>query len=245
MGWSPENATNAYLDTLKLRSQDHERRNEAQRSVEPESIEFISALAAGMGAKLIVQVSQEASQSTVALAAAARQTGGRLVCIIPEEESLASTKEVIEESGLNDMVEFKVGDPYELLPEYENIDFSLVDCKSDSYAGLLKLIDVNPRSSVVVANRLEGGKQGLRGDVRGLNKGAVRSLKRPIGEGMEVTMIGKIDESGTMATGGGSPEPKRAAKGGGTRWWSRKKSKWVKKIDESGEEHIFRLPQSL
>ncbi|CAL9763067.1 unnamed protein product, partial [Musa acuminata subsp. burmannicoides] len=226
------------------RSQDHGRRNEAQKSVEPESIEFISALAAGMGAKLIVQVSPKASQSTVALAAAARQTGGRLVCILPEEESLASTKEVIEESGLNDIVEFKVGDPYELLPEYENIDFSLVDCKSDSYTGLLKLIDVNPRSSVVVANHLEGGKEGLRGDVRGLNKGAVRSLKRPIGEGMEVTMIGKIDEAGTMATRG-SPEPKRASRGGGRRWWSRKKSKWVKKIDESGEEHIFRLPQSL
>ncbi|WOL02202.1 hypothetical protein Cni_G10921 [Canna indica] len=241
MSWSRENAANAYLDTLKLRAQGSGRRNEALKSVEPECNEFISAMAAGMGAKLIVEVSPEPSQSTIALAAAARQTGGRLVCILPEQASTpvaSSTKEAMEESGLNDMVEFKVGDPHQLLPEYENIDFSLVNCKSDSYRDILKLLDVNPRRAMVVANHLGGGREGLRGDVRGVKKGAqVRSLKRAIGEGMEVTMIGRMDE-GT--------ERKRRGGVGKRRSQDLSKSKWVKSIDEeSGEEHIFRVPMSL
>lgn len=214
---------------------------ESQKSVELESNEFISALAAGMGAKLIVEVSPEPSHSTVALAAAARQTGGRLICILPEEAASTSAKEVIEESGLEDRVEYKVGDPYQLLPEYENIDFSLVDCKADSYTDLLKLLDVNPQWSVVVANRLEGAKEGLRGDVRGLSlrKGhVVRSVKRPIGEGMEVTVIGKIDESNT-----GSSKQQRKAPAPAKH--QRRKSKWVREIDEHGEEHIYRLPMTL
>lgn len=44
---------------------------------EPESNEFISPLAAGMSAKLMVEVTSDVSPSTVALAAAARQTGGK------------------------------------------------------------------------------------------------------------------------------------------------------------------------
>ncbi|XP_042046459.1 uncharacterized protein LOC121792541 [Salvia splendens] len=75
------------------------------RAQKPESNEFISALAAGMSAKLIVQVTSEVSPFTVALAAAAWQTGGKLVCILPE------SRETIEELGLSDMVEFKTGGP--------------------------------------------------------------------------------------------------------------------------------------
>ena len=54
-----------------------------KKSIEPESPELISALAAGMNAQLIVEVSSAPSATTIALAAAARQTCGRLVCILP------------------------------------------------------------------------------------------------------------------------------------------------------------------
>ncbi len=80
------------------------------------SNEFISALAAGMKAKLIVEITSDVSPSTVALATAARHTGGRLVCILPEPV-LAESKKVIRDSGLKDIVEFRTGDPSELLPD--------------------------------------------------------------------------------------------------------------------------------
>ncbi|KAH9330028.1 hypothetical protein KI387_002136, partial [Taxus chinensis] len=52
-------------------------------NAEPNISEYLSALAAGMNAKLILQVCSTAalapSTSTIALAAAARHTGGRLI----------------------------------------------------------------------------------------------------------------------------------------------------------------------
>lgn len=245
MVWSPQSAANAYLDTVKLCKDVNEKKCEPSSPIEPESTQFLSALAAGMSAQRIVEVSPQASQSTIALAVAARQTGGRLVCILPQSESLVESKQVIEDSGLTDMVEFKVGDPYKLLPECENVDFSVVDCKSESYTGLLQLLDMNPRKSVVVANNLVGGKSGLGGELQSLQvKSNVRSAKHPIGKGMEVTMIGKstefsINDSKCMSEAG-------KLKGGARRRQPRSKSSWVMKVDEaSGEEHLFRIPKSI
>jgi len=238
MDWSPDCARNAYLDTVKLCNQ--QEHNCSCSTTEPESKEFISALAAGMNAKLIVEVTPEASSSTIALAAAARQTGGKFVCILPEPR-LDESQKVIDDSGLNDMVEFKTGDPVDVLPNYENIDFSLVDCKTDNYTNFLELLDVNPTRSVVVADNLVEGRKGLEGHVKGMeNKGKVRSMKHPIGKGMEVTLIGKSNEPLGKRNQSKGSYSSRARGGSGKRGGG--KSKWVIKVDEkSGEEHIFRI----
>jgi predicted O-methyltransferase YrrM len=204
----------------------------------------VSALAAGTRSKLIVEVTSGVSPSTIALAAAARQTGGRLVCILPEPD-LAASRNIIKDVGLKDLVEFRTGDPSQLLQSYENIDFSLVDCKNDDYTRLLKLLDVNPRKSVVVANNLVGKKKGLEGHLRGIleEKVAVRSMKNPIGKGMEVTMINGSNSKEETGTATAEREEDRGRVG--IRCGSMK-SKWVVKVDEeSGEEHIFRVPKAL
>lgn len=196
-----------------------------------------------MRSKLIVEVTSGVSHSTIALAAAAQQTGGRLVCILPEPE-LAESKKAIKDLGLKDLVEFRTGDPSKLLLNYKKIDFSLVDCKNDDYTKLLKLLDVNPRRSVVVANNLVAKDKGLEGHLTGMDENVeVRSLKHPIGKGMEVTMISRKEEidPSSRDAGGRSAAGIRSGsmKGNG-------KSKWVVKVDEdSGEEHIFRVPKSV
>ncbi|KAM2483471.1 hypothetical protein ACFX1W_041097 [Malus domestica] len=229
MEWSAASATNAYFDTLKLCNY-YGRQCGSWKTQEPGSNEFVLALAAGMNAKLIVEVTSTVSPSTIALGAAAKQTGGKLVCILPEPV-LDESKKVIRDTGLKDLVEFKIDNPSELLLNYENIDFSLVDCKNDEYTRVLKLLDVNPRKSVVVANNLVGERKGLEGHlgVRG-KRVSERSTKNSIGKGMEVTMIGKNTEVGKGNWRGGSK--RRSGK-----------SKWIVKVDEqSGEEHIFRVP---
>lgn len=186
-----------------------------------------------MKAKLIVEVTYSCvSLSTIALAVAARQTGGKLICILPES-FLNESKQVISNSGLIDQVEFRTEDPTNLLPYYENIDFFLVDCKKENYTMLLNLLSFNPRRSIVVANNLLGDKKGLGGYLRKKDeKIAVKSLKHPLGNGMEVTKISKNDESGKRF--GVNEDISR----------KRKKSTWVAQFDEeSGEEHIFRVPQ--
>lgn len=229
----------AYSNFIYLQCNDRRRQCDLLKlTQEPGSNEFVSALAAGMKAKLIlVEVTSSVSPSTIALAAAAKHTGGRLVCILPEP-ILAESKKVLKDSGLKDLVEFKTGDPFELLTNYENIDFSLVDCKNDEYTGLLKLLDVNPRKSVVVATNLVGERKGFGGYVKGVKEErvVVRSMKHPIGKGMEVTMIGKEDWGGGRVSDG-------AEKRGGFKKRNGNKSKWLVKVDEkSGEEHIFRIP---
>ncbi|XP_015088237.1 uncharacterized protein LOC107031399 isoform X2 [Solanum pennellii] len=248
MAWSPKYAANAYLDTLKLCSKHKQMCNSCTGTEEPESNEFLSALAAGMSAKLIVEVTTEGSPSTVALAAAARQTGGKLVCIIPEP-ILDKTQKVIQETGLNDMVEFKTGDPVEVLHNYENIDFSLVDGKTDDYEVLMEKLDVNPRRSVVVTNNVQG-KKGIGGHLKKVeNKVKVRSLQHPIGKGLEVTMIGKSTEFGKKENKSKSGCYSHLIRGGdkknGHVVKKGDKSKWVFVVDEkSGEEHIYRMPKS-
>ncbi|KAL3743639.1 hypothetical protein ACJRO7_018844 [Eucalyptus globulus] len=243
MEWSATSAKGAFLDTIKLCSDHRIRPSNSWRPVTPElgSTEFISALAAGMKAKLMVEVASGVSPSTIALAAAARHTGGKLVCIVPEPV-LAESKRVIKDTGLKDMVEFKTGNPFELLPKYKNIDFSLVDCNSEHNADLLKLLDVNPSKSVVVANNLVGKTKGLEGHVKGVpNEVAVRSTKHPIGEGMEVTVIKKADEP-QKNDGSGGGNDHEAEEGGPAKT---KNSRWIVRVDaKSGEEHIFRVPRS-
>lgn len=241
------------------------RSDQKWRTQEPGSNEFVSALAAGIKAKLIVEVTTGVSPSTIALAAAARQTGGRLVCILPEPV-LAESKRVIKDSGLKDLVEFKTGEPSELLPSYNNIDFSMVDCKNDDYPRLLNMLDVNPKRSMVVANNLVGDRKGLEGHVGGMRSKssagggiAVRSMKNRIGKGMEVTVIGKSITSSKsrnsneiemrdwgVGGGGGKlvlcPPPNSRGSVKKNTSTAARKSKWLVKVDEeSGEEHIFRV----
>ncbi|KAI3449274.1 hypothetical protein Pfo_005939 [Paulownia fortunei] len=242
MEWSTKSATNAYLDTLKLCSKCKKECNSCEAQM-PESNEFISALAAGMSAKLIVEVTSEVSPSTVALAAAARHTGGKLICILPEPK-LDKSQKAIKDSGLSEMVEFKTGDPAEALLNYENIDFSLVDCKADDYGRLLEKLDVNMKRSVVVANNLLEGEKGLGGHLKGVEKKTnVRSMKHPIGEGMEITMIGKSNDFGKREKSKSASYSIRSERKGGI-VKKTDKSKWIFQVDEnSGEEHIFRMPR--
>ncbi|KAM7275380.1 hypothetical protein ACFE04_017246 [Oxalis oulophora] len=245
MEWSAKSATNAYLDTLQL-CDDSNEGLDSLKIKEPGSNEFISALAAGMKAKLIVEVTSTVSPSTIALATAAKHTGGKFVCIIPEPV-LAESKKVIKDSGFKEnIVEFKTGDPLTLLPKYENIEFSLVDCKNDDYPRLLNMLDVNPRKAVVVANNLVADKTGLEGFVSGMkdkvHNAEVRSVKHLIGKGMEVTTIGKNNSNENQKRDfeliSRGLNVKKASNPSRARFG---KSKWVMKVDEeSGEEHIYR-----
>ncbi|KAL2478686.1 uncharacterized protein Fot_47700 [Forsythia ovata] len=135
------------------------------------------------------------------------------------------------------MVEFRTGDPIEVLPNYENIDFSLVDCKADNYGRLLEKLDVNPKRSMVVANNLIEGRKGVEEHLKGVETMVkVRSMKRLIGKGMEITMVGKRERSRGSYS--------RAERKG--RYIKKTdRSKWVFAFDEkSGEEHIYRMPKS-
>ncbi|OMO98050.1 hypothetical protein COLO4_14170 [Corchorus olitorius] len=206
--WSAENATKAYLKTLKM----------GQKANEPNVAEFVSALAAGNNAQLMVVACAGAANSTVlALVAAAHQTGGRVVCILPGTEELQLSNKILGYDACH--VEFVVGEAQDLLfTHYSEADFVLIDCKMENHEGILKAVQVQAsrkRNGAV----LVGYNAFAKGSWR--SSGSKTQLL-PIGEGLLVTRIN-------------ASKPKVESGLG-------KRSHWVVKVDKcTGEEHVFRV----
>ncbi|KAG6716713.1 hypothetical protein I3843_04G056500 [Carya illinoinensis] len=205
--WSPENATKAYLTTLKM----------GQKAKEPDVAEFISALAAGNNARLMVVACASAADSTtLALVAAAHQTGGRVVCILRGLQELHLSQEVL---GLDAChVEFVIGEAQKLvLTQYRDADFVLIDCNLENHGGILKALQVvRKQRDVVVVGYNAFCKESWW-------SGGSRTQLLPIGEGLLLTRIAANAKSAVSGCGIG-------------------KSHWVVKVDKfTGEEHVFRV----
>ncbi|RWW83309.1 hypothetical protein BHE74_00008191 [Ensete ventricosum] len=170
----------------------------SSKLVETECMEYISALAAGNQARSMVDIeSGGMSPSILALAAAARQTGGRLVCLRHEQAHLEALRRQIESLNLEDVVECKRGEPLESIRQLESVDFAVVDHRLEFCRELVSAIDVNPRGSVVVVSNLFHGRRATASYGQLVKERAVaKSVVLPFGEGMEVTRVGRAGKHG-------------------------------------------------
>ncbi|KAK8487288.1 hypothetical protein V6N13_093441 [Hibiscus sabdariffa] len=201
--WSAENATKAYLRALKM----------GKRGKEPDVAEFISAMAAGNNAQLMVMTCAGVAGSTaLALIAAARQTGGKVVCILNSLDDYVASKNALGNYGAS--LSFVIGDAKRLLNDYRTADFMLIDC------------NINDHKEVLEAAKHGGA---LIVGYNALHKGPCWNVEEykthflPIGEGLLV-----IRKAATSKAGDASN--------------SRRTSRWVVKIDKwTGEEHVFRI----
>ncbi|KAL8552588.1 hypothetical protein ACS0TY_001322 [Phlomoides rotata] len=127
-GWSAENATNAYLRSIKM----------GKRANEPDTAEFISALVAGTNARLMVVACAGAADFAVlALVAAAHQTGGEVVCIVGGPHQVQLSKESLGESG--GQVKFVIGNAEDVVrSDYREADCVVVDCRISNSEGILR-----------------------------------------------------------------------------------------------------------
>ncbi|KAL6007959.1 hypothetical protein ACLOJK_033464 [Asimina triloba] len=211
MAWSAENATKAYLQTMKM----------GKRPKQPGVFEFISALAAGSNAQLMVEAcSGVAGSTTLALATAAHQTGGRVVCVLRGADEAAASEEVV--GTMAKHIEFVVGDaPTLLLSDLAGADFVLVDCNMVEHEEILRSVQAsraNSRGAVVV---------GYNAFCSGSWWSGLQTHLLPFGNGLQVMRIKK-----------GGAEDK------GCDGCSRK-SRWVIRVDQcTGEEHVFRVVDS-
>ncbi|MCD9639018.1 hypothetical protein HAX54_023262 [Datura stramonium] len=89
---SAESATKAYFRAIKM----------VKSVKEPDVSEFISALAAGNNAQLmVVACSGAADSTTLALVAAAQQTGGRVICILGGFDKLNPSIEFLQHNVMH------------------------------------------------------------------------------------------------------------------------------------------------
>jgi predicted O-methyltransferase YrrM len=186
----PNDAEQAEIARLWARKIDQDERHLPQadrhRNLEPASAEFIHALAAGIGAKRLLEIGGSSGISTIALAAAARETGGRLTSIEIEPQRQAESRDTIHRLNFQDHVDFILGDAAQALPTLaEPFDFALIDCEKDDYIRFLELIPTRPGTVIVADNILSHGLTEYVAHVRG--RGA-NSITLPIGKGLEVTV---------------------------------------------------------
>ncbi|XP_057842519.2 uncharacterized protein LOC131051932 [Cryptomeria japonica] len=181
MEWYKESAIKAYLETVKLCKLDHERRCCSFWNPGLQNSELTAALAAGTNSQLIIEICSSMTCTTIALAAASRQTGGRFVCILSRPDSLPESLKRMEAVDLLGGVEFLVGEAKDLISRFSNIDFALVDCSNDKFVGLFKMLNFNPKGAILSTNNLLNKGSYERG-------GCIWQTQR-IGDSLQVTRI--------------------------------------------------------
>jgi predicted O-methyltransferase YrrM len=160
-------------------------RQERHRNLEPASAEFVCALAGGCGARRLLEIGGSSGLSTIALAAAARQTGGRLVSIEIEPQRQGESRTRLESLGLADRVELVLEDAGRVLDRYPDLELVLIDCEKDDYVRFLGMLRLAPGAVVVADNILSHGLWEYVRAVR--SRSGVESVTLPIGKGLEVS----------------------------------------------------------
>lgn len=162
-------------------------REQRHRNLEPASAEFICALAAGCRARSLLEIGGSTGLSTIALAAAARETAGRLVSIEIDPSRQEEARRVLGSLGLAEVVEFVAADAADVLRRYEGVDFVLIDCEKEDYVRFLDMLRLAPGAIVVADNILSHGLWEYVREVR--SRPGVESVTLPIGKGLEVTRL--------------------------------------------------------
>ncbi len=155
------------------------------RNLEPASAELISALAAGMGARRLLEIGGSSGLSTIALAAAARETGGRLISIEIEPARQAEAGATLAELGLARWVEFILGDGAVVVPGIGAQDFVLIDCEKVDYVRFFDLLTLARGGVVVADNILSHAITEYVAHVRAWP--GAESITLAVGKGLEVT----------------------------------------------------------
>jgi predicted O-methyltransferase YrrM len=158
-----------------------------RRNLEPDSAELVTALAAGVRARRILEIGGSSGISTIALAAAARQTGGRLVSIEIEPQRQAESKATLTDLGLAEHVDYVLGDAGAVLDRYDGLEFVLIDCEKEDYARFFDLLKLAPGAIVVADNILSHDLWDYVRHVRAVP--GIQSVTLPVGKGLEVSRL--------------------------------------------------------
>ncbi|WJX49321.1 hypothetical protein P8452_35772 [Trifolium repens] len=221
--WSPETALKSYIDTVKS----------CEKFKESGVAELLSSMAAGWNAKFIVECYSHGGSiaASIGLAVAARNTGARHVCIVPDEGSRLQYTKALAEMGVSPPPEIVHGDAETLIKSLDGLDFLVVDCRRRDFARVLKVTKVSTRGAILACkNALQRSNFSWFKWNHVLERGTrvVRSVFLPVGKGLDIAYIGSKN-------GGGASSSTSTSSSKGT------PSRWIKHIDQqSGEEHLYR-----
>lgn len=189
--------------------------------------ELVSAMAAGWSTQLIVETWSEggAIAASIGLAIARGHTGGRHVCIVPDERSRLEYGERMGETGLS--TEVVVGEVEEVMAELEGIDFMVVDCRGrEEFSKVLRVARLSDKGAVLLCKNANSRSAApgfkWRNVLEGGSRRLVRSVFLPVGKGLDIAHVSSaIKAAGSYGGRGGK--------------------RWIKHVDQqSGEVHVIR-----
>ncbi len=158
---------------------------ERHRNLQPASAEFICALAAGVGAKRILEIGGSSGISTIALAAAARQVSGKLTSLEKEPQRQAEARQTLARLDLALYVEFILTDAAAMLESLGEFDFVLIDSEKEDYVRFFEMLDVPAGGIVVADNVISHSLTSYIAHVR--SRPEVESITLPVGQGLELS----------------------------------------------------------
>jgi predicted O-methyltransferase YrrM len=165
--------------------------SEAFIPVSPDSGRLLLQTAIAARARNIVEFGTSYGISTIYLATAARETGGRVIGTEIEPRKHAKAREHLRQAGVDDLVDVRLGDARETLKDVETVDFLLLDGWKDLYLPVLDLLLPKLTSrAVVVADNIFTFRKAMRPYVRRMQApgSGFYSVTVPIGEGMEFSI---------------------------------------------------------
>ncbi len=136
----------------------------------------------------ILEIGGSSGISTIALAAAARRTNGRLVSIEIEPARQAESRRTLADLGLADRVDYVLADAGDVLDRYADLQFVLIDCEKDDYIRFFDRLRLAPGAVVVADNILSHDLRDYVRHVRAVP--GIQSVTLPVGKGLEVSRIG-------------------------------------------------------
>lgn len=173
-------------------------RDDMLLAVGPATGALLNQLIKSEGAKHILEIGTSYGYSTVWLAEAARETGGRVTTLDIAPAKQAYADDMITKAGLADFVEFRSGDATQLIPEIaEGVDFVLLDLWKDLYVPCLELFLPKLKAGAMVAadNMIQPADsrpeaEAYRAAVR--SKPDVSTILLRVGSGVELSRFGKV-----------------------------------------------------
>ena len=162
-------------------------------SVGPATGQLINLLAKEAEAKTILEIGSSYGYSTVWLAEAARETGGKVISLEIHAGKQDHARSATKKAGLDGLVDFRLGDARELIAKLKgSVDFVLLDLWKDLYIPCFDLFYPKLRQGAfIVADNMIFPKtarrhaEAYRKHIR--KKPALQSVLLPVGSGLELS----------------------------------------------------------
>ena len=110
-------------------------------NIAPENGQFLSILIRSIRAQNVLEVGTSNGYSTIWLAAALEETGGRLITLEFNPKRAEEAQAHINEAGLDEIVEIRVGNALDEIPKCDaTFDLVFLDAQKDEYRRYLELV---------------------------------------------------------------------------------------------------------